>query len=100
MLTKKDVIHILKEEQGVLRQRFGVKRMAIFGSFATDTATGESDVDIFLEFEKPIGLRFMQLADYLESKLRKKADILTPGGLQGIRIKRIAEEIRRSLVYV
>jgi uncharacterized protein len=81
MLNKQKVVKILKKEQPYLMNEFGVKRMAIFGSFSTDTASEDSDVDIFLEFNKSIGLRFIHLCDYLESKLGKKADILTSGGL-------------------
>lgn len=100
MLTKREVIDILKKEQAVLKSRFGVKKAAIFGSFATDTACEKSDVDIFLEFDKPVGLRFIQLCDYLDNKLGKKADILTPGGLAGIRVERVRESIKKDMLDV
>ncbi len=100
MLNKKNIIEILKKEQGFLKNQFGVKRIAIFGSFATDTASENSDVDIFLEFDKPLGLRFIQLCDHLEDKLGKKADVLTPGGLEGIRVKKVIESIKREMIDV
>ena len=100
MLTKDKVINVLKKEQGFLKRNFGVKKIAIFGSFAKGTQRAGSDVDIFVEFDRPLGFGFFQLSDYLESKLGRKTDILTPGGIQGIRIKKIAQNIKRSLVYV
>jgi uncharacterized protein len=100
VLTKNDVIQILSNELPYLKANFGVQRIAIFGSFADGTASEKSDVDIFIEFEKRLGLEFIQLADYLEEKLGRKTDILTPGGIRGIRLNKIAEDIRRSLVYV
>ncbi len=99
-LTKHQVIEILRKEQATLRNRFGVKKIAIFGSFARGNPTLKSDIDIFLELEKPLGLKFFQLGDYLEKKFHRKTDILTPGGLKGIRIKHVADNIRRSIIYV
>ena len=100
MLTKNETINILRKEQPFLKSCFGIKRIAIFGSFAKGTQHKKSDVDIFVEFEKPLGLQFIQLAEYLEQKLGRKTDILTPGGIQGIRLKKVAHDIKRSLVYV
>ncbi|MBI5149728.1 MAG: nucleotidyltransferase family protein [Candidatus Omnitrophica bacterium] len=100
MLTKNDVITILKREQPFLKKNFGVKKIAIFGSFANNTASQNSDVDILLEFKKPLGLKFIHLTDYLDSKLGRKTDILTKAGIESIRIKKVAEKIRRSIVYV
>jgi predicted nucleotidyltransferase len=81
-------------------EHFGVKRIGFFGSFARETPRSDSDVDILVEFERPIGFKFMEFADHLEQVLGRKVDILTPAGLQSIRIKRIAQEIEESVVYV
>ncbi len=99
-MTKDDVVKILREEQPYLKKEFGIKRMAIFGSFAKNTASELSDVDIFIEFDGRLGLRFMELVEYLEKKLNREVDILTPGGMEGIRVKKVVEEIQRSLLDV
>jgi len=100
LLTRQELIKILKEEQPFLKSRFGVKKMAIFGSFAKDQATAKSDVDIFVKFSRSVGLDFFTFVDYLEKKLGRKTDVLTPGGIKSIRVKKIAQDIRRSLVDV
>ena len=100
MLSKQEVIEILRKEQAYLKQQFGVKKIAIFGSFATDSATAESDVDIYVEFQKSPGMRFLEMSDYLESKLGRKTDILTKAGVDSIRVKRIADEIKNNIIYV
>ncbi len=100
MLTKNDVIIILRREQSLLKKKFGVKKIAIFGSFANNSASKNSDVDILLEFEKPLGLKFIHLTDYLDAKLGRKTDILTKAGIESIRIKKVAEKIKRSIIYV
>jgi len=100
MLTKKEVIEILRRELPYFVSRYGVKRIGLFGSYAKGTQAEDSDVDVVVEFERPIGLKFVEFGDYLERILGKKTDILTPAGIEGIRIRRVAEDIRDSVVYV
>lgn len=100
MLNRQEIIEILKKERPVLASRFGIRKIAIFGSFAKGAPTKDSDIDIFVEFNKPLGLRFMDFADYLEKVLGRKADILTSQGIRGIRIKEVVHRIRRELHYV
>ena len=81
-------------------RKYGVKKMGIFGSFARGIQTDQSDIDIFIEFDRPIGLKFMELADYLENLFGKKTDILTPAGIKSIRLKHVAREIEENIIYV
>jgi uncharacterized protein len=55
---------------------------------------------LVVEFARPIGLQFMELASYLEQVLGKKVDVLTPAGIAGIRSARVAQTIQNSIVYV
>ena len=100
MLTKNKIIKILRVEQPHLREEFGVKKIAIFGSFAQGHAHQKSDVDIFVKFNKSPGMKFFDLMDYLDKKLGRKTDVLTQKGLGSIRVKRVAQGIKRTLVYV
>ena len=98
--TREDVLRKLRAHLPDLRAEYGVRRLAVFGSVARDGVTEESDVDVIVEFENPIGLRFMDFAEHLEAILGVKTDILTPAGVSAIRNPRVAESIRRSAVYV
>jgi predicted nucleotidyltransferase len=100
MLTKEKITKVLQESYPYLASEYGVKRIGLFGSYAKDTSTETSDVDIVVEFDRPIGFRFAEFAEYLESLLGKRVDVLTPAGIQGIRIERIARSIEESIVYV
>ena len=100
MLTKDDIIYMLREKLPYLNSEYGVKRIGIFGSFSDGEPDEESDVDIIAEFEKPIGLRFVELTEYLEHLFGRKTDVLTPAGIEGIRNKEIAKKIERTIVYV
>lgn len=90
----------LHDRAGYLAREFGVKKIGLFGSFARGTASADSDVDLVIEFERPIGLRFVVLTEYLETLLQRKVDVLTPSGIRNIRNHDISDSIDRDLTYV
>ncbi|CAK8712906.1 hypothetical protein GMJAKD_02170 [Candidatus Electrothrix aarhusensis] len=100
MLTKEKISAILKEKYPYLHSEYGVKRLGLFGSYAKGEQTEASDVDIVAEFEKPIGLKFIEFAEYIEKVLGKKADILTPEGVRQITAKRVVRDIEKTIMYV
>jgi predicted nucleotidyltransferase len=99
-MTRERIIEVLRKEYPYLASEYGVKRIGVFGSYAKDLATEASDVDLVVEFDRPIGFRFVEFAEYLESVLGKSVDVLTPAGIEGIRVGRIARNIKESVVYV
>ena len=61
----------------------GVKSLALFGSVARDEAHSESDVDLLVEFSRPVGLfLFIGLKQYLEKLLSCPVDLATPNSLK------------------
>ncbi len=100
-MKKNDVLQILRENMNELK-RFGVKKIGIFGSFARNEAKEESDIDIVVEFEKGRGgvKDFAGLVEFLENLLRREVDILTPMGIETIRIKSVRERIKKEVFYV
>lgn len=100
VLTKEKVLELLQQSQSYLSAEYGVKRIGVFGSFAKGQPGEASDIDIVVEFERPIGFRFIEFAEYLEQLLGRKVDVLTPAGIQGIRISRVAKDIAESVLYV
>ncbi len=100
MTTSNDILKLIKDNYNYLSTEFGVEKIGLFGSTAKGTVTKESDVDILIEFNKPIGFKFVKLVVYLEELLGKKVDVITKDGLKNIRIKNVAENIKKSLVYV
>jgi predicted nucleotidyltransferase len=99
-MTQRTMISTLNSSLPYLHEQFGVRKLALFGSFAAGTAGKKSDVDLVVEFDRPIGLEFMRLAGYLEKLLGRKVDMLTRDGLKGIRAKTAAANIRKGLKYV
>ena len=100
MLDREKITEILREKLPYLVSEYGIRRIGLFGSYAKGKQTENSDVDIVAEFERPIGLRFVEFAEYLEKILGKKTDVLTPEGVKGITVRRIAGDIEKSIIYV
>lgn len=99
-LTKKIILKKLRESYAHLSSEYGVKRIGLFGSYAKDIQDERSDIDIIAEFEAPIGLKFVEFTEYLETIMGKKTDVLTPAGVEGIRNQKIAQEIKETIIYV
>jgi predicted nucleotidyltransferase len=100
LLTRDRAIQLLRENQDYIRNEFGVSRIGLFGSVARDQSNDLSDVDVVVEFNRPIGFRFMDLADYLEDLLGRKVDLLTSAGIQAIRFQHVSKNISEGVVYV
>jgi len=91
-----DIRQILTSQKSYLTQRYKVARLAVFGSYSRGEQTPQSDVDILVEFNGPIGLEFVDLAFELEDKLGEKVDLVSKGGVKPAYLKAIESE----LVYV
>ena len=100
MLTREKILEVLQVKYPLFAAEFGISKIGLFGSFAKGEPAETSDIDIVVEFEHSIGFRFIELAEYLENLLGRKVDVLTPAGIQGIRIERVAKSIAESIVYV
>jgi len=77
------VIQLLTEHKGVLQARFGVTRMALFGSTARDTARDDSDIDVLVAFDGPAtSQRYFGVQFYLEDLLGRPVDLITDKALR------------------
>jgi len=88
-----DILASYKDE---LFGKFRIKNMAIFGSYARNEQNGDSDVDILVEFDSPIGIEFIDLANYLENVLKVDVDLVSRHGIK----PKYFDEIKDDLKYV
>lgn len=65
-----------------MKQKYFVSSIGLFGSMVRGDFTNKSDIDIIVDFTKPIGIEFIDLADYIESKLSKKVDLVSRNGVK------------------
>lgn len=88
-----------------IAEAYAIDNIYLFGSYARGEATEESDIDLYVEFSKPLGLRYCSLASDIEESLGKCVDIIAkdalynPATLQENErlIQRITEE--RKCIY-
>jgi predicted nucleotidyltransferase len=77
MKTIQEIQRILKEHKEEIREKYGIVIVGVCGFYARGEQKESSDVDIIVELERPIGLKFYELWDYLENLLGIKVDVLT-----------------------
>lgn len=87
---------LLAKEKKHLIDKYSIRSLAIFGSYSKGSATELSDVDLLVDFEKPIGIQFIDLADELESLLSVKVDLVSKSGIKD----KYFEAIKNDLMYV
>ena len=77
MLTREEILLTLREQRTLLSRRYPIQRLALFGSWARGEAREDSDVDVLVEVDPVIGLRFVELGDELERALGRRVDLVS-----------------------
>lgn len=96
-MTELDAIkQTLTQLKPELKQKYFVHTIGLFGSVVRDDFTSKSDIDIIVDFTKPIGIEFVDLADYIESKLCKKVDLVSRNGIKA----KYFHQIESEIIYV
>jgi|SRR3989339_736714 len=96
MITRNDILNKLIDLKPVLYRDYSVKQIGLFGSFSDDSFTEDSDIDLLVEFEKPIGWKYFSLEIYLENIFGRKIDLVTKNALK----EQIKERILNQVKYV
>ncbi len=95
--TRQDILASLKKLKGEVAKEYSVKTMGVFGSVARDEQTGQSDIDLLVEFSKPVGfVTFMRLENFLSERLGKQVDLVTPDSLKPV----IRQDVLSEVIYV
>lgn len=96
MLTKEYILSKLAELKPALYKDYAVKEIGLFGSFSDDTFSEDSDIDLLVEFEKPIGWKYFSLEILLENIFGRKIDLVTKNALR----KQFRSRILKQVNYV
>jgi len=82
-MNRSQTLQLLTEHKPVLAQRFGVARLALFGSVVRDAAKEGSDVDVLVAFDGPAtSARYFGVQFYLEDLLGSPVDLVTEKALR------------------
>lgn len=97
MLALTDIVDLLRRHKAALQEKYGIKALAVFGSFARGEQTPDSDIDILIEQGQPsLGWNYFALAYELNHILQHKTDMVTRDALK----PRYFDAIKNELVYV
>ncbi len=100
MINRNVIIEKLRNQYQTLSEQFGIEKIGLFGSMARGNETEDSDIDLLVELNKPLGLNFILLVESLEAIFSRKVDIITKDGLANIRVKKVSDSIKKDIIYV
>ncbi|MBD3843242.1 MAG: nucleotidyltransferase family protein [Campylobacterales bacterium] len=96
-MDKAFIINFLKSHKQELKTQFGLEKIGLFGSYARDEQTSQSDIDIAVEIRSDNKFRsFFALKHYLEDNLHKKVDLGIESTLKPI----VRNYIAKDIIYV
>ena len=96
-MTRDELLQTLRVHKPVLRERFGVTSLSLFGSFARDEGRDDSDVDVLVDYDGPATSKsFFGVQFYLEDLLGRRIDLVTNKALR----KEFRPYVERDLVVV
>lgn len=98
MKTLEEIKQILSAHKMALHERFHVRSLGIFGSIVRGDQLAESDVDILVEFDVPVGWEVVDLHQYLQDILGMKVDLVTKRALMAKPL--LWQSVVEDLIYV
>ena len=95
--TRQEILTSLQHLKEEVVDRYPVKKIGVFGSVARDEQTEESDIDLLVEFSKPVGfVTFMRLEHFLSERLGRPVDLVTTDSLKPV----IRQDVLAEVIYV
>jgi predicted nucleotidyltransferase len=93
-ISIKELLQKIKPELG---DKYHVKSIGLFGSIVRDDfSNSKSEIDIIVEFSQPVGIEFIDLADFLEFQIKRKVDLVSRNGIK----KALYNEIESEIIYI
>ena len=95
-MTKKIILNYLNQHKSEYKEKFGIEKIGLFGSYARDEATDKSDIDIVIEMNPKSLQKRLMLKKELEQALKSSIDIGYFSSLRNF----VANEIKKEIIYV
>jgi len=95
MLTRENILQFLRDNKGRFAEQYGVTKIGLFGSFARDEASEESDVDVCVEMP-PHFFSVAAVREELESSFKRSVHIVR---LREELRELFKEHLKRDTIY-
>ncbi len=96
MKSVKEIESTLRNNKPHLCEKYPIESLAIFGSYSRNEQDEQSDLDLMVEFNDKIGIRFIDLADEIEKLVGFKVDLVSKNGIK----RKYFQAIQSDLIYV
>lgn len=96
MTSQSEIIEKLSRKKSDLLLRYPISELGMFGSYARNDFNENSDIDILVDFNGPIGIKFLDLAHELEDILQNKVDLVSRKGIK----PKYLSVIEKNLIHV
>jgi uncharacterized protein len=96
VIRKGNILKVLEQNKSLLFSSYPIKSLGLFGSAVRGDFNEGSDIDILVDFDRPVGIEFIDLADTLERILHQKIDLVSRNGIK----PKYFKEIEKDLIYV
>ena len=94
MVSIEDIRGKVRNLKPIIREKYNVKTIGVFGSYVRGEAKEKSDLDILVEFTEPISLlKFVELENYLSDSIGVKVDLVMKNALKPRIGKHILQEV-------
>ena len=94
--TREEILSLLSQNKSDLQNKFKVRRMALFGSYARGDQKSDSDVDILVDIDPSVGLEFVTFAEQIEQMLGLPVELISQRAIKPSKLRFIEQE----LIYV
>ena len=96
-MGRDEILGLLREHKTTLARRFGVRDIALFGSFARNQNVDDSDIDILVRFDGPAtSKRYFGVQFYIEDLVGRPVDLVTDKALRA----ELRPAVEREAVHV
>jgi len=93
-MNKGTILQTLQSLKPVLQQEYGLSELALFGSYSRDEQTAESDIDILVDFDRPIGIEYLDVVYLLQSAFKETpVQVVSKGAIELKYYDRLKEDL-------
>lgn len=97
MNTKQEIINSLHQYKSELNEKFGIEKLALFGSFAKDEQSEKSDIDLLVvQMKKKNAITLIKAKNFISDVLGRDVDL---GLLDSLR-PFIRTRVEKEMIYV
>jgi hypothetical protein len=91
-MQRQEIINFLRSNKRLLKEKYKVSKIGIFGSFAREENTNESDIDIIVSMPSDFD-NYYDLKEFLEQQLNLEIDLALEKNIRNLIRKKIQDEV-------